>query len=88
MSEFKGTKGDWKLTDKKRGIEVKVKPNIYKSICTSTGNTKWQYDMLLISKAPEMLEMLIELRNFGATHGMTYDLYEGLDKLIKQATEL
>lgn len=55
---FKGTKGKWELTDRKRSIEVKVKPSVYKSICTSSGNTKWQYDMLLISKAPEMLEML------------------------------
>lgn len=88
MSEFKGTKGKWELTNNKRGIEVHIKPTIYKSICSSTGNTKWQYDMLLISKAPEMLK---ELNNI--VDCWDKDVFQELDidsirNLIKQATDL
>lgn len=90
MSEFKGTKGKWEINPKAirnvrcGGITVAN---------TSQGQSgdneeEEQSNALLISKAPEMLEMLIELRKFGGNHGMPYDLYEELDKLIKEATTL
>lgn len=88
MSKFKGTKGKWELTNRNRGVEVLIKPSTYKSICTTTGNTKWQFDMLLISKAPEMLK---ELNNI--VDCWDKDVFQELDIdsiriLIKQATEL
>lgn len=43
---------------------------------------------LLISKAPEMLEMLERLRKYGADYGMLNSLYEDLSRLIKESTEL
>ena len=43
---------------------------------------------LLISKAPEMLEMLEKLRGYGAEYGMPNKLYIELEQLIKEATEL
>jgi hypothetical protein len=58
MSNFKGTKGKWLLSDRGRRVDCLVKPQTYKFIASSCVKTKWQYDMLLISKAPEMLEML------------------------------
>ena len=81
--EFKGTKGKWELTDDKRGIDVNIKPYTYESICSSTGNTKWQYDMLLISKSLEMLEMLINIKEH-----LNDDDKWSVEQLIKQATEL
>lgn len=87
--EFKGTKGNWELTNRNRGVEVLIKPSTYKSICTTTGNTKWQFDMLLISKAPEMLEMIellidrLEENDLGNLNAV-----ERAKQLIKQATEL
>ena len=90
--EFKGTKGKWELTDNKRGIDVNIKPYTYKSICSSTENTKWQYDMLLISKSLEMLEMLQWfVENFeGVFHKGTEtdNKVKEAEQLIKQATEL
>lgn len=85
---FKGTKGKWELTDNKRGVEVRTNQYAYKSICSSTGNTKWQYDMLLISKAPEMLEMLeLTLKVWGCEYkGSPH--YNKIEQLIKEATEL
>ena len=49
------------------------------------GNKEIEANALLISKAPEMLELLIQLRDtedFGASE------WQQIDKLIKQATEL
>ncbi|MGS4345128.1 hypothetical protein ACKUSY_05850 [Myroides odoratus] len=89
--EFKGTKGEWELNNRKRGVEVNIKPSVYKQICTSAGNTKWQYDMLLISKAPEMLEMLNILVGNIERGPIKYTREEKLQmaqQLIKQATEL
>ncbi len=80
---FKGTKGKWELTDNKRGIDVNIKPYTYKSICSSTENTKWQYDMLLISKSLEMLGMLINIKEH-----LNDDDKWSVEQLIKQATEL
>jgi hypothetical protein len=94
MSKFKGTKGKWGLTDKKRGIEVNVKPCVYKSICKATGNTKWQYDMLLISKAPELLGMLEDITDCFSEDDLKNCVASFAAKilkakqLIKEATEL
>ena len=86
--EFRGTKGKW---------EARLKGQITSSVyCDNTqiclrakSTTEAKADMLLISKAPEMLEMLIELKGTladGRTFG--YNEYDRLEQLIKQATEL
>jgi hypothetical protein len=78
MSEFKGTKGKWKVS-----IDQFKNNNI---ICDGfyLGESRNKYDALLISKAPEMLEMLIFLRpTFKGTK-----TGESIEQLIKEATEL
>lgn len=83
--EFKGTKGKWELAENKRKVHVNVKPTVYKTICSSHYNTKWQYDMLLISKAPDMLEML---KRFVESENTPLVLRKMSEQLIKEATEL
>jgi hypothetical protein len=82
---FKGTKGKWELSGKGRDIECLIKPNTYKHIAHSCNKTKWQYDMLLISKAPEMLEMLERIM---VNYDKGTQTYLDCQQLIKQATEL
>jgi hypothetical protein len=91
MSEFKGTKGKWYVD------HINIRRNKYNVICTSI-RTDYDYSFaevfgcdekakanaLLISKAPEMLEMLIFLRpTFKGTK-----TGESIEQLIKEATEL
>jgi hypothetical protein len=84
MSEFKGTKGKWYAPSL---LPFKVNCE-GKEICrTSITNKKYKADALLISKAPEMLEMLEKsmsmLDNLGEI-GMA----KQIELLIKSATEL
>jgi len=81
--EFKGTKGKWELADRGRRVECLVKPQTYKFIASSCNNTRWQYDMLLISKAPEMLEMLKDIKDY-----LGSDKRERVEQLIKEATNV
>lgn len=82
MIKFKGTKGNWELSEDGRNIEVLTKPHTYKTICSNFYNTKWQYDAKLIASAPEMLEMLIKLNSFCT---MKVEDRSKLEKLIKKA---
>jgi hypothetical protein len=94
--EFKGTKGKWLISDCRRKIEVSnSKRKIYKSILYMTGRTKWQHDIKLISKAPEMLEMLkaiLSAELFDLEKGEPtesyYQYFNQIEQLIKEATEL
>ena len=84
--EFKGTKGKWSVwrddlvitEEKVQDDVICIKPQIKQS------QKNWKANALLISKAPEMLEMLIEVME------TTTDKirYEKCKKLIKEATEL
>jgi hypothetical protein len=81
--EFKGTKGKWEVT-----ISNEYCGDY--SIRTENGSaTSFEDDAnaLLISKAPEMLEMLkvIFLEKLNGTNIITY---EPIEQLIKEATEL
>jgi hypothetical protein len=84
MSEFKGTKGKW---------EARLKGQIASAVyCDNTqicmrarSTTEAKADMLLISKAPEMLEML---QYFVDNNMLSVVGEEMAVKLIKQATEL
>lgn len=90
MSEFKGTKGKWKLATNDYGYYTSVRNlDDTRKICVSRVNnvTESNANMLLISKAPEMLEMLIEIRN-QIEDGRTYITKEDINKLIKEATEI
>lgn len=82
--EFKGTKGKWvhtKCYDHHIEVDGKIIVTIH---CLESGKPK--FDGRLISKAPDILAMLIdisdELRN-----GDTPHLYK-IEELIKKATTL
>ena len=97
MSEFKGTKGKWK------NKELYVSTEDNKTICSCylmtfehdkrgrrIEDVKSKYNALLISKAPEMLEMLKEFREI-ISNGEADDKHEIIERsydLIKEATEL
>ena len=98
--EFKGTKKKW-ITEKfdlegyEKSILI-VSKNDNKQIAEVNfeylRNDDYFYNALLISKAPEMLEMLIKLKDailelMEHQDGWEED-YEELEKLIKEATEL
>lgn len=93
--EFKGTEGKWKkwLSNGDYGVPV-IGSQYGTTLFTtsqSSDNSPFHYEAnaLLISKAPEMLDMLEELRCAladGRTFG--YNDYDRAEKLIKQATEI
>lgn len=101
--EFKGTKGKWKLANNDYGYYTSVRnSDDTRKICVSRVNnmTESNANMLLISKAPEMLEMLIEISrrinilktepNGIVRDTMIYniDIDINIEHLIKEATEL
>lgn len=82
--EFKGTKGKWVsngndvlIDDRSRQIQLEYN-------CGGFGIER-EYNALLISKAPEMLEMLKEIIYSDSD---VEDVYRRAKQLIKQATEL
>ena len=88
--EFLGTKGHWQY--RKYGYQkIKILGTKTKKVCEINCNNNNKIDSinvanaLLISKAPEMLEMLNKIMNSYDTGTQTY-----LDcqQLIKEATEL
>ena len=96
--EFKGTKGKWYLqeyTDDYTNI-IRVKTDISDTIFlgSSSQNPKPEYraNALLISKAPEMLEMLKEVIEFTkkvqAPSTSALFLRQEIEQLIKEATEI
>ena len=92
MNEFKGTKGKWELTPMTNRIIVG------KSIADVWGfdahidesvNKEMQANALLISKAPEMLEMLEEVKlNIAKGEVYNTDLFDKIDQLIEEATTI
>jgi len=81
--EFKGTEGKWyvseayqTITDEK-GFGIAQEHGIKNSL-------NWEANALLISKAPEMLEMLRACQKV-VTNKVIYD---EIEQLIKDATEL
>jgi hypothetical protein len=96
--EFKGTKGKWK-----EGLGIDLLGNndelmqiIIFSKEVNTHNIAHVFGLsqeevmtnaLLISKAPEMLEMLKEIAN-QIEDGRTYITKDDIEKLIKEATEI
>ena len=89
MSEFKGTKGKWNKMDALRlGVPFIIYNQKQESIFQCYGEDA-EYNALLISKAPEMLEMLkklverLEENDLGRLNAVSQ-----AKQLIKEATEL
>ena len=83
--DFKGTRGKWEYSyDGFEHCYDIVSDNEF--ICTTmSGNTKAKADALLISKAPEMLELLQSLVSSEMT---PLTIRKQAKQLIKEATEL
>lgn len=89
--EFKGTKGKWEVAENEYGYLTSVytdnsqNPNPFRTICVSRVNDQEQSNanLLLISKAPEMLEMLKRIVDYGGVANFDY-----IKQLIKEATEI
>lgn len=89
MKEFKGTGGPWSLANNDYGYYTSVRSfDRNRKICVSRVNNLQESNanLLLISKAPEMLEMLIDIRDT-LENGDTPHIYK-IDELIKSATEI
>lgn len=91
-TNFKGTKGKWKkvfydTTDYSSSSWNEI--HYGKDGECVAEYIHNDYDALLISKAPEMLEMLINIKEKLANDDIPdYDDYENIEQLIKEATEL
>ena len=94
--EFKGTKGKWKVS-KYNYDEIKSDSGF--CICdvwdmdteTFPNPSEAKANALLISKAPEMLEMLKKMVNefdVEFTNQYQFDLHSKAKQLIKEATEI
>lgn len=81
MSEFKGTKTEWELLKGTSLLGVQIGKTIFG---ISNINEVTKANALLISKAPEMLEMLNKLY----ANDLLKDNAEEVLQLIKEATEL
>ena len=86
MSEFKGTKTEWELLKGASLLGVQIGKTIFG---ISNINEVTKANALLISKAPEMLEMISELLKELEFHGYRHSttIYNA-QNLIKEATEL
>lgn len=93
--EFKGTKGKWIIDNEEIGY------NEYHQLCTPISvngiigfcdvygdDEQSKANALLISKAPEMLEMLMRAENWCASCNQNASIVKDIQKLIKEATEI
>ncbi len=94
--EFKGTKGKWEVMDASRFAVPFIVFNdndetIFQCYNTKQGNDA-QANALLISKAPEMLEMLknylADLNNIIPSSDAQRSRIYDIEQLIKEATEI
>lgn len=93
MSGFKGTKGPWVHRQYLEGQNSVRTLDDTRKICVPRVHNREESDanMLLISKAPEMLEMLEKISDRLLVYSLTYEddeLGEQAKELIKSATEL
>lgn len=87
MSEFKGIKGNWIIEYSNRDDSYDVYDESKdKFVCTTMNSSDIEkYNALLISKAPEMLEML---KSILASEHLKGTIEESkIKQLIKSATE-
>jgi hypothetical protein len=96
MTQFKGSKGKWLLSESKsHNHETKINTKTHR-ICEvkhydsqidkelfEPTKEEGKYNALLISKAPELLGMLEDIVNYGGVAN-----FDKIKQLIKEATEL
>lgn len=93
MTEFKGTKGNWSVIKFNRYYNVVSDirgGEVLAKFIADTDNEEQVANALLISKAPEMLEMLIDFLETYESGGVINNEYyiDKFKQLIKEATEL
>jgi 1,4-dihydroxy-2-naphthoyl-CoA synthase len=99
--EFRGTRGKWKADTytSENGREITFVCNteynsertdihVRFSAIEETEKETNRANALLISKSPELLEMLKKVRFYAEFDSMRLDLYNEIEQLIKEATEL
>jgi len=88
MSNFKGTKGNWGISSNNQD-QIESSDGINICDCWSMGDNRFPDELemkanaLLISKAPEMLEVLENIKDY-----LGSDKRTEVENLIKSATEL
>lgn len=92
MSNFRGTKSPWRVIESTCGLITETQCiNIQvgeDDIITVWDNSEEsQANALLISKAPEMLEMLEKVKSSVLIAG-DMELYREVEQLIKSATDI
>jgi hypothetical protein len=85
--EFKGTKGKWKLEERYNAFYINRNIDSLDIHIKDRNYDIAKHDALLISKSPEMLEMLNKILGQTDPHSNSH-LYYDIEKLIKEATEL
>lgn len=98
MSEFKGTKGLWKLNNNEYGYYTSVytdnsqNPNPFRTICVSRVNDQEQSNanLKLIASAPELLDFVNQICGEMLRNDFVLDekWYEKGISIIKKATTL
>jgi hypothetical protein len=84
--EFKGSKGKWEVESNDDYFTIKTKDDVICSSIIMDDEDEPIYNALLISKAPEMLEILKSLEN--DDNSIPIGLWNKIQILIKEATEL
>lgn len=91
MENFKGSKGKWVVDEKENWFDVQTENND-RIVSVDKSDVKFaKHDALLISKAPEMLDLLDRfstVRYKGASKKELDSLFIEAEQLIKSATEL
>lgn len=98
QNEFKGTKGKWKAVWNGHYYDIKTSIDGYchnlcntiSNVFLAIGNQEEKANALLISKAPEMLQMLESFVN-DFDNGLIDDFQiprDRFEQLIKEATEI
>jgi hypothetical protein len=96
--EFKGTKGKWKIKDIKSTLETEINTSEYRIAKVKHYKGKnfndpiekeAKFNALLISKAPEMLDYLMDAINENKSGEKISDgWFKNVEQLIKEATKL
>ena len=88
MSEFKGTKGKWEVSENSSTLSTIDKKDFITCWVFPPEKEEAQANALLISKAPEMLEMLEELISANPMHDGWHEKILKAKQLIKESTQL
>ncbi len=87
--EFKGTKGKWKVNKNSTTLSTDDKKDFITCWIFQPEKEEAKANALLISKAPEMLEMLKDIYSKYQEKGHLLDVSpSAIEQLIKEATEL